>query len=293
LPTVGVAAPAAVLRTCQALGRPCAAIALPVELASRATQAMVDDALEFGMACHSGGTLELFVDPMLPPARLTVIGDSPVAVALAGLAPRVGLQVTVIAHGADAQRFADAAQVVATDDAAAVAARVAPGSFVVVTSQNQRDMQPAAARHKPPEFVVASAPGAGAREVIEPAPMRKPCARSSHRHASSSARGRPEIALSVLRRRASRGGGKRAPIAVQSAVPLPDPAPVAGSCCGAGGRHRGRDACKRRDRPLWPGGGSPALRRLNMDACSRPMACTAARRWARCYSPPRRDQLAS
>ena len=29
----------------------------------------LEDVLEFGMACHSGGTLELFVDPMLPRAR--------------------------------------------------------------------------------------------------------------------------------------------------------------------------------------------------------------------------------
>lgn len=102
---------------------------------------VLGDVLEFGMTCHSGGTLELFIDPMLPRARLTVIGDSPVAVALAALAPRVGLQVTVIAHGADAQRFPDAGQVIASDDPATVAAQVAPGSFVVVATQGRRDVQ--------------------------------------------------------------------------------------------------------------------------------------------------------
>jgi len=102
---------------------------------------VLGDVLKFGMACHSGGTLELFIDPMLPRARLTVIGDSPVAVALAGLAPRVGLQVTVIAHGADAQRFPDAGQVIASDDADTVAAQAAPGSFVVVATQGRRDVQ--------------------------------------------------------------------------------------------------------------------------------------------------------
>jgi xanthine dehydrogenase accessory factor len=100
------------------------------------------DVLEFGMACHSGGTLELFVDPMLPRARLVVIGDSPLATALAGLAPRVGLPVTVVAHGADPSRFADAERVLTHDDAAAdVAGQVAPGSFVVVATQGRRDLQ--------------------------------------------------------------------------------------------------------------------------------------------------------
>ncbi len=101
----------------------------------------LDDVLEFGMACHSGGTLELFVDPILPRARLLVVGDSPLAVALAGLAPRVGLPVTVLAHGTDAARFPDAEQVLASDDAAQAAHAVAPGSFVVVATQGRRDVQ--------------------------------------------------------------------------------------------------------------------------------------------------------
>jgi xanthine dehydrogenase accessory factor len=98
------------------------------------------DVLEFGMACHSGGTLELFVDPMLPCARLLVVGDTPLAVALAALAPRVGLPVTVLAHGADAARFPDADAVVASDDDDALA-QVAPGAFVVVATQGRRDLQ--------------------------------------------------------------------------------------------------------------------------------------------------------
>ena len=93
------------------------------------------------MACHSGGTLELFIDPVLPRSRLVVIGDSPVAVALAGLAPRVGLQVTVVAQGADPLRFADAGQVLASDDPAALAGAIAPGSLVVVATQGRRDGQ--------------------------------------------------------------------------------------------------------------------------------------------------------
>lgn len=101
----------------------------------------LDDVLEFGMACHSGGTLELFIDPMLPRARLVVIGDSPVAQALAGLAPRVGLQVSVVAHGAEAARFPDASRVIASDDAQTVASQVAPGALVVVATQGRRDVQ--------------------------------------------------------------------------------------------------------------------------------------------------------
>ncbi|MFT3817352.1 MAG: XdhC family protein [Rubrivivax sp.] len=99
------------------------------------------DVLEFGMACHSGGTLELFVDPVLPRPQLVVIGASPVAQSLAELAPRTGFAVTVIAHDADRAAFADSERLIATDEPAVVAPQVAPGAWVVVATQGRRDVQ--------------------------------------------------------------------------------------------------------------------------------------------------------
>lgn len=119
-------------------------IAPVADAADGAEPRELDEVLEFGMACHSGGTLELFVDPVLPQARLVVIGDSPVAVALAGLAPRLGLAVTVIAQGEPAAlqaRFADAQRVLSSDDPAAAAVAVAAGALVVVATQGRRDVQ--------------------------------------------------------------------------------------------------------------------------------------------------------
>jgi xanthine dehydrogenase accessory factor len=101
----------------------------------------LDDVLEFGMACHSGGTLELFVDPVLPCAQLVVIGSSAVAVSLTQLAPRVGFGVTLVAHEADAAAYPDAQRVIAGDDVAAVSAQIAPGAWVVVATQGRRDVQ--------------------------------------------------------------------------------------------------------------------------------------------------------
>ncbi|RZL88039.1 MAG: XdhC /CoxI family-like protein [Variovorax sp.] len=99
------------------------------------------DVLEFGMACHSGGTLELFVDPVLPCAQLVVIGASPVAASLAQLAPRVGFAVTLVAQGAQAEAYPDAQRVIDRDDAATVAPQIAPGAWVVVATQGRRDVQ--------------------------------------------------------------------------------------------------------------------------------------------------------
>jgi xanthine dehydrogenase accessory factor len=99
------------------------------------------DVLEFGMTCHSGGTLELFIDPITPSATLTVVGDSPVARALVGLAPRVGLRVAVIAQGALATDFPDAQRVLSNDDVSIVGAELSETPFVVVATQGRRDLQ--------------------------------------------------------------------------------------------------------------------------------------------------------
>ena len=204
---------------------------------SRDATAVLDDVLEFGMTCHSGGTLELFIDPMLPPARLTVIGDSPVAMALVGLAPRVGLRVTALAQGADPQRFADAAQVIATDDAAAAAAQVVPGSFVVVATQGKRDVQglraALASRARQIWFVASARKAQVLRASLIEAGQDADAVRAIIAPAGQliGARTPEEIALSVLAAVvAARRSGHHAPAAVKPA--LPDPVPVAGSCCG-------------------------------------------------------------
>ncbi len=205
---------------------------------------LLDDVLEFGMSCHSGGTLELFIDPMLPPARLTVIGDSPVAMALVGLAPRIGLQVTAVAHGAEAARFADADQVISTDDAAAVAAQVAPGSFVVVATQGRRDVQglraALALQARQVSFVASARKAQVLRESLIEAGQDAAAVRAIVAPAGQSigAQTPEEIALSVLAAvvAARRGAAQTAPATVKPALPLPLPdiAPIGGSCCGGG-----------------------------------------------------------
>ncbi len=66
------------------------------------------DRLTVHNPCLSGGTLEIFLEPVVPAPLLVVHGDSPIANALAGLGERLGYQVVAEA-GADAS---DAAAVV-------------------------------------------------------------------------------------------------------------------------------------------------------------------------------------
>lgn len=60
--------------------------------------------------CPSQGSMDVFVEPMLPRPRLVVLGASPVAMALADLAPRFGYHLTVCAPAEEQARFAEADQ---------------------------------------------------------------------------------------------------------------------------------------------------------------------------------------
>jgi xanthine dehydrogenase accessory factor len=102
---------------------------------------------EYPMTCHSGGTLEILIEPVLPAARLAVIGETPVAVTLAALATVLGYQVTHVERAAD---LADALHqpglppfaVIASmgvDDEEALAAALSAGSpYVALVASPKR-----------------------------------------------------------------------------------------------------------------------------------------------------------
>jgi xanthine dehydrogenase accessory factor len=80
--------------------------------------------------CLSGGALEIFLDPSLPPPRVVVVGDAPVAAALRDLARRVGLEAVAPREGVVAVSGEDLALVVAShgrDEEPALAAALAEG----------------------------------------------------------------------------------------------------------------------------------------------------------------------
>jgi xanthine dehydrogenase accessory factor len=56
-------------------------------------------------SCPSQGTMDVFVEPVLPSPRLLILGASPVAVALARLAPSMGFDVAVAAAPEEHDRF--------------------------------------------------------------------------------------------------------------------------------------------------------------------------------------------
>jgi len=64
------------------------------------------------MTCHSGGHVDIYIEPVLPAPRLVVFGVSPAARALARFAAVLGHAVTAVDPEADRTAFPDAREIV-------------------------------------------------------------------------------------------------------------------------------------------------------------------------------------
>lgn len=81
--------------------------------------------LEYPMTCHSGGTLEIYVEPVLPKPELLLFGRGPVIETLAKLGQAMNFAVVLVPSESSADRLAQL--------------RVTPRTFVVVASHGTFD----------------------------------------------------------------------------------------------------------------------------------------------------------
>jgi xanthine dehydrogenase accessory factor len=102
-----------------------------------------DGIIELVMTCHSGGTLEIYVEPHLPPPLLWVAGTTPIAGALASLGSAMGWRVTLFDPFANAEDFPSAADVRQETALGRVDPDASP--YVVVATQGQWDEEALAA----------------------------------------------------------------------------------------------------------------------------------------------------
>jgi hypothetical protein len=70
-------------------------------------EAAVQDPEVHLSSCPSGGTVDVFVEPMLPPPRLIIMGGSPAGRALSDLARRVGFAITVATPATEQKGFVE------------------------------------------------------------------------------------------------------------------------------------------------------------------------------------------
>ncbi len=87
-------------------------------------------------SCPSQGTMDIFIEPVLPSPRLLILGASPVAVALARLAPAMGFAVAVAAAQEEHRRFEPG---VSRFGSASPPKEAGEGAYVVVSTQGAGD----------------------------------------------------------------------------------------------------------------------------------------------------------
>ena len=100
-----------------------------------------DPKYDTGLVC--GGTLEIFVEPILPPAELYIFGAGHVATSLYKVAQIAGFDITVIDDRetyASRERFPEAQEVIAEDfDKVTTRLQLSESSYVVITTRGHRD----------------------------------------------------------------------------------------------------------------------------------------------------------
>jgi xanthine dehydrogenase accessory factor len=105
-----------------------------------------DGVIELVMTCHSGGTLEIYVEPHLPAPILWVAGTTPIAGALVSLGAATGWRVSLFDPVADPDAFPAAERVSTATDLAAVDPAASP--YIVVATQGVWDEEATAAALK-------------------------------------------------------------------------------------------------------------------------------------------------
>lgn len=116
-------------------GRPRLVIFAPGGRAVRPEAGSHPDTVVYPMTCHSGGTVEIYVEPQLPAPTLALFGESPVNRALASMAGVAGYAVRVV--GAD--EAGEAAEAVGSPEASGTVEDGGAPLFAVVATMGEWD----------------------------------------------------------------------------------------------------------------------------------------------------------
>jgi xanthine dehydrogenase accessory factor len=108
-----------------------------VRIAPPASARPEDGIVSYPMTCHGGGSLDIYIEPVLAKPRLLVIGRSLVAQTLCRLGKTIGYEVAIAGCAGNRDHFPNADLVLAELDLQRV--RVTSGTYVVVSTQGEDD----------------------------------------------------------------------------------------------------------------------------------------------------------
>ena len=108
-----------------------------VRVAPSKTAEPEEGTVSYIMTCHSGGALDIYIEPVLAKPQILIFGRSAVAKALCSLGKAIGYRITVIAAGAVAEGFPEADTVKQEMNLSGV--ELGPETFIVVSTQGEQD----------------------------------------------------------------------------------------------------------------------------------------------------------
>ncbi|GIK40181.1 MAG: hypothetical protein BroJett011_40140 [Chloroflexota bacterium] len=202
--------------------------------------------VDLPMTCFSGGTLEIYIEPQLPPTRLMIIGSLPVAQALARLGQAMNYYVVAVDPDSGGAGMAQADEVIT--DLKKIRDKITALTYIVVASHGHYD-----------ELALESALRSKAAYVALVASKTRAAAVLEYLHGQGlteaelarlkypagldiqALRG-DEIALSIMAEIVQRRRNAE-PIELQALLPEPEPAEAIDPVCGmtvltAGAEHR-------------------------------------------------------
>jgi xanthine dehydrogenase accessory factor len=94
--------------------------------------------VDYTMTCHSGGALDIYIEPVFPRPHLLILGRSPIAQTLARLATTIGYAVSVVLTEASGEAFGDC-EVVQAADYNLAQAKATSRTMIVVSTQGEGD----------------------------------------------------------------------------------------------------------------------------------------------------------
>jgi xanthine dehydrogenase accessory factor len=108
-----------------------------VKIGKSLTTQKQEGVMEYKMTCQSDGTVEVFVEPVLPLPHLLVMGKTAIAQALVKMAKLTGYRVTAVAAGAKPDTFEQVDELITQVNLEQV--KTSPATFIVVATQGEQD----------------------------------------------------------------------------------------------------------------------------------------------------------
>jgi xanthine dehydrogenase accessory factor len=117
--------------------------------------------VDYTMSCHSGGSLDIYIEPVLPRPHVVILGRSPIAQVLARLSAVVGYDVCMVVEEALGDQQPETAL---SSQHSALSRETVTGNINVIESRNY---SLEAAKVTGRTFIVVSTQGEGDEEALE------------------------------------------------------------------------------------------------------------------------------